>query len=43
MLKLNTITFDMMTSDVLLEKDKKACDHKATIVATRVTFGINSL
>ena len=38
-----TITFDMMTSDELSEKDKKACYHKATIVATLVTFGINSL
>ena len=43
LLKLNTITIDMMTSDVLSEKDKKACYHKATIVATLVTFGINSL
>ena len=28
MLKLNTITFDMMTSDVLLEKDKKRATIK---------------
>ena len=48
LLKLNTITIGMMTSDVLSEKDKKACYHKATIVATAfraryfrgvVTFG----
>ena len=38
-----TITIDMMTSGVLSEKDKKACYHKATIAATLVTFGINSL
>ena len=37
LLKLNTITFDMMTSVVLSEKDKKACYHSSDSLLSELT------